>query len=123
MGEIEEEDDPKGESAPTPEIVPELALGLKETEVEQDLPAALPDEKPVLSELGRELVVVSSSTPRVLGKLLDAEVTELLSTDTETGNNIAFTIADDPKEDTEGRFEPAEAGFLASLFCSTRSSC
>ena len=121
MGEIEEEDDPKGESAPTPEIVPELALGLKETEVEQDLPAALPDEKPVLSELGRELVL--SSKPRVLSKLLVAEVTELLSTDTETGNNIAFTIADDPKEDTKGRFEPAEAGFLASLFCSTRSSC
>ena len=89
----------------------------------EDLPAALPDENPVVSELGRVLVVGFSSKPRVLSKLLDAEVTELLSTDTETGNNIAFTIADDPKEDTEGRFEPAEASFLASLFCSIRSSC
>ena len=75
----------------------------------------------VLSELGQELVVVLSSKPRVLCKLLDAEVTE--STDAESRNNIAFTIADDPKEDTEGRLIPAEAGSLASLFCWTRSSC
>ena len=80
--EIGEEDDPKGESAPTLEIVSELALGSKQTEMEQDLPSALPDENPFVSELGRLLVVGFPSKPRVLSKLLVAEVTEFLSTDT-----------------------------------------
>ena len=80
--EIREEDDPKGESAPTLEIVSELALGSKQTEMEQDLPSALPDENPFLSELGRLLVVGFPSKPRVLSKHLVAEVTDFLSTDT-----------------------------------------
>ena len=80
--EIEEEDDPNGESAPTLEIVSELAPGLKQTEMEQDLPSALPDENPFVSELGRLLVVGFPSKPRVLSKLLAAKVTEFLSTDT-----------------------------------------
>ena len=80
--EIKEEDDPNGESAPTLEIVAELAPGLKQTEMEQDLPSALPDENPFVSELGRLLVVGFPSKPRVLSKLLAAKVTEILSTDT-----------------------------------------